>query len=107
MRSKLEYDGDDVDNKDEVFVEIVGFEDGDEVSLEFRLNVEVSGYHDVDEIRIYMDGNKVAEDSSEPYGYNFELDKSQMGTHKFEVVVEDEKGHKDEDEVELVIAGYL
>ncbi|MBN1162653.1 penicillin-binding protein [Patescibacteria group bacterium] len=107
MESRLEFDGDEVENKDKVFIEITGFEDGDEVSLEFRLSAEVSGYYDIAEIRIYMDDNKVAEDSSEPYGYNFELDSSQMGKHKFKVVVEDEKGHKDDDEVELVVAGYL
>lgn len=107
MRTRLEFDGDDVENKNDVFIEITGYENGDKVPLEFRLSAEVSGYRDVDEVRIYMDGERIAEDSSEPYGYNFDLDPSQLGEHTFEVVVENEKGNKDDDKVALDVAGYL
>ena len=66
-----------------------------------------TSYRDIEEVRIYMDGNKMAEDGSAPYGYNFELSPSQMGKHEFEVVVENEKGNKDSDKIILDVAGYL
>jgi membrane peptidoglycan carboxypeptidase len=107
MGSRLKYDDGKVENKNDVFIEITGFEDGAQVPLEFRLSAEVSSYRDIEEVRIYMDGNKMAEDGSAPYGYNFELSPSQMGKHEFEVVVENEKGNKDSDKIILDVAGYL
>jgi membrane peptidoglycan carboxypeptidase len=107
MTSKLEYsNGGDVENKDEVHTKIVGVSDGDTVPLFFRLNVEVSAYEDVERVNIYMDGDKIGDDRSEPYGYNFELSVSDIGEHTFEVVARDEDGNKGSDEVKLDVSGY-
>ena len=106
MVSKLEFDDDEVKNDDEVNVAIVGINDGDSVPLEFRLNVEVSAANDIDVVNIYMDGNKVAEDKSEPFGYNFELKASDIGEHTFEASAKDDNGNKGNAKVKLKVAGY-
>lgn len=101
MTSKLSYDGDDVDKDKSPAVQIVNFKDGDTTPLRFRLKVEVSSARDISEVRIYMDGNRVAEDKSYPYGYNFELNASQSGEHEFKVVAEDEKGREGEHSIRI------
>jgi membrane peptidoglycan carboxypeptidase len=106
MKSKLEFDGDDVSNKNEVYAEIVGLSDGDTVPLYFRLSVETSAYRDIEEVRIYMDGNQVTADHAEPFGYNFELDVESIGEHEFSVTAEDEKGNKGKDSLRLNVAGW-
>ena len=106
MTSELEFDGDNVTNKDDVHVKIVGVKEGDSVFLNFRLNVEVSSYRDVDRITFYMDGEKLAEDSKEPYGYSLELKSNNIGTHTFKVTARDEDDNKGEYEVKLNVVGY-
>ena len=106
MVSRLEFDDDEVSNKDEVFVEIVGLDDGDTVPMEFRLNIETSSYYDIEKVRIYMDDDKKAEDSNEPFGYNFKLTSKDFGEHEFKVVAEDEKGNKGDTDIKLIIGGY-
>ena len=107
MRSKLEYDSDgEVENKDEVNVAIVGVDDGDTLPLNFRLNIEVSSYHDVSLITIYMDGEKIAEDSSEPYGYNFKLGVDKIGEHEFEATARNKNDDKGSTKVKLNVSGY-
>ncbi len=106
MVSKLEFDGDSVSNKDDVNVEIVGVKDGQSVPLKFRLNVEISAYNDIKVVRIYMDDNKIAEDDSSPYGYNFELSASDIGSHEFKATVTDEDGNKGEAKIRLNVIGY-
>ena len=106
MQSKLEFDGDEVSNKDDVNVEIVGVKEGQNVPLNFRLNVEVSAYNDIKIVRIYMDGDKVAEDDASPYGYNFELDASKIGSHEFEATVTDDDDNKGSAKIRLNVVGY-
>ncbi len=106
MTSKLEFDGDSVKNKDDVNTQIVSVKDGQNVPLSFRLNVEASLYYDISKVTIYMDDNKVAEDNSSPYGYNFELKAGDIGTHEFKATVTDEKGNKGSDSVKLNVVGY-
>ena len=107
MRSKLEYNSDgEVDNKDDVYVEAVGLKDGYSVPLNFRLNVEVSTYHDIERITIYMDGEKVAEDTNAPYGYNFKLGKDKVGEHEFEITARNDNDDKGSTKVRLNISGY-
>ena len=99
MQSKLEFDGNEVSNKDDVNVQIVGVKDGQNVPLNFRLNVEISAYNDIKIVRIYKDGDKVAEDDASPYGYNFELKASDIGSHEFEVTVTDDDDNKGSDKI--------
>lgn len=106
MVSKLKFDGDEVTNKDEVNVEIVGVKENQNVPLNFRLNVEISAYNDIKIVRIYMDDEKVAEDTRAPFGYNFELKASDIGSHEFKAVVTDEDGNKGEAKIRLNVVGY-
>lgn len=106
MVSELEFDGDEVSNKDDVNAEIVGVKENQNVPLSFRLNVEVSAYNDIEIVRIYIDGEKVAEDTREPYGYNFELKASDIGSHEFKAVVTDDDGNKGEAKIRLNVVGY-
>lgn len=106
MVSELEFDASEVSNKDDVNVEIVGVKDDQSVPLNFRLNVEASCYNDIKVVRIYMDGDKVAEDDESPYGYNFELKASDIGKHEFEATVTDEDGNKGSAKVKLNVVGY-
>ena len=106
MQSKLEFDGDEVSNKDDVNVEIVGVKEGQNVPLNFRLNVEVSAYNDIKIVRIYLDGDKIAEDDASPYGYNFELKASDIGSHEFEATVTDDDDNKGSAKIRLNVVGY-
>jgi membrane peptidoglycan carboxypeptidase len=106
MTSQLKFDGDKVENKDEVAVGIVDFKDNDKVPLDFRLKVETSAYNEIDRINFYMDGSKVAEDQSEPFGYTFSLRASQIGKHEFEVSATDKKGNKGKKKIILEVVGY-
>ena len=107
MTSALEFDGDEVSNKDNVAVGIMDLKDGDKVYLDFRLNVEVSSYKDVEIVRFYMDDNKVGEDKSLPYGYNLNLSAKDIGEHQFEVSVTDENGNKGSKKIRLNVVGYI
>lgn len=103
----LEFDDDgDVKNSDKVCVYITNFKDGDRVPLDFRLSVEVSSKEDVKKVDVYMDGNKITSDKSEPFGYNFELPASSIGNHRFKVVAETEKEKQGDKEITLEVVGY-
>ncbi len=107
MQTCLEFDDDgDVDDDSKVCVKIINFNDGDRVPLDFRLSVEASSAKDIETITIYMDGEKITEDDSSPYGYNFELSGNKIGEHTFRVTAKDEKGNKGEDEIKLNVSGY-
>ena len=103
--SHLDFDGDNVTNEDDIYVKITN-ENNSKVYLDFRLSIEVSSYKDVKKVEMFMDGKKVAEDSSKPYGYSFQLSPSDAGIHKFKVVATNEKGNTSEDEVTLEIMNY-
>jgi len=106
MVSKLEFDGDEVSNKNDVYAEITGLKDGDSVFLNFRLNVEVSCYEDIEKVTFYLDGEKVSEDKNSPYGYTFNLSSGQIGKHKFKVTATDEDDNKGSTEITLDVKGY-
>lgn len=106
MVSKLEFDGDEVTNDDDVYVQIVDLKDGDRVNLSFRLNVEVSCFEEVEKVTIYMDDDKITEDKNSPYGYNFELPTDKIGKHNFKAVATDEDGNKGETSIDLNVVGY-
>ena len=52
---------------------------------------------------IYLDGDKVTTDRSEPYGYNFKFTVDQAGNHEFKVVAQDDNGNKGEASVTLEV----
>jgi penicillin-binding protein 1C len=107
IKTCLEFNKDgDVKDSNNICAKIVNFKDGEEVPLDFRLSVEVSTANKVDHVNVYMDGNEITSDKSEPYGYNFELSADQIGTHKFKVVAHDNKGNEADDEISLDVVGY-
>jgi len=108
MESRLDFDdsGDVRENSDPV-IEIVNIENGDTIPLVFRLKAEISSPNDVDKVKIYVDGEKVAEDESDPYGYNFNFGLSDIGKElELKVVVRDEDNREDSDSVRVKIGGY-
>ena len=107
MTSALEFDDDgDVREDSNPKVQIVSFNDGDKAPLAFRLEVEVSSPTEVRHVNIYLDGNKITEDESEPYGYNFDFKSDQRGSHEFEAVVENDKGNKDSTKIRLDVTSF-
>ena len=106
MVSQLEFDGDEVSNKDEVAVEITGLKDGDAVPMQFRLNVETSAYNDIDKVKIYFNDEKVTEDNNEPFGYNFKLTSKDFGEREFKAVAIDKEGNEGEAKVTLNVGGF-
>lgn len=100
--SRLEFDDDgDVKNSDNVYVDITNYKDDQKVGYSFRLSAEVSASNEIDAVRIYVDGNQVTKDESEPYGYNFTFTPEQKGKHEFKVVAEDKDGHKGDASIDL------
>lgn len=106
MVSKLEFDGDEVSNKNDVSVEIVGLDDGDTVPMEFRLNVETSSYYETKKVKIYVNGEKISEDNNEPFGNNFKFTSKDFGEKEFKVVAADEKGNDGETSIKLNVGGF-
>ena len=101
-KSALQFDDDgDVVSDVDPEITIIDLDEGQTVALQFRLGIEVSSPNEIDEVRFYLDDNHVADDSSQPYGYNFTFTEAQRGEHKFEVVVEDEDGRKSEKSIRL------
>ncbi len=104
IKSALEFEDDgDVKDDTDPHVKITNFENGGIAPLSFRLKVEVSSPNDISEVRIYMDGNRITTDKSEPFGYNFNLTSNDVGKHEFEVVAEDEDGREDSDKISLTV----
>ena len=108
MESRLDFDDDgDVRENSDPVIEIVNIENGDTIPLVFRLKAEISSPNDVDKVKIYVDGEKIAEDESDPYGYNFNFGLSDIGKElELKVTVEDEDGRDDSDSVRVKIGGY-
>ncbi len=108
MESALKYDSDgDLDDDTDPVVKIVNIKDDDKIPMVFRLKVEVSTPNDVKKVNMYINGEKFADDSSDPYGYNFSFPYSDIGKKmELKVVAEDSKGNKGEDEVDFEIGGY-
>ncbi len=108
MVSRLKYEDDgDVKKKEDPVVEIVNIEDGDTIPMVFRLKVEVSSPNDVDKVNIYLNDEKITEDSSDPYGYNFNFDYSDIGKEvEFYVKGYDEDDRNGTDSVKVKIGGY-
>lgn len=100
--SSLKFKDGEVDDDVAPSVEFIGLKDNFKVSTNFRLGVEVSSPNDIDEVRIYMNGDRVTTDSSDPYGYNFELNST--GTFEFEAVAEDEDGREGSKKIKLQVS---
>lgn len=108
MKSKLEFeeDGDLQDDLDPV-IEIVNLDDGDTVPRVFRLKAEISSPKDIKKVKIYLNGDKVAEDESDPYGYNFDLDSSYIGKEvELKVTVEVKDRNDDSDSVKVKVGAH-
>ncbi len=103
--STLEFDDDGDVTGSGISVVIANFKDDDNVPLQFRLEVEVSSAEDVEWVKIYVDGNEITEDKSEPYGYNFSFSSSEAGVKRFRVKARNDDGKEAEHEIELNVGG--
>lgn len=102
--SKLTFDNDGDVSGGKISVDIADFKDGQTVPLQFRLKADAWSENDIDYVQVYVNGEKVTEDGSFPYGYNFEFTPSQVGEKEFRVKVRDSEGRTDEDSIRLKIS---
>ena len=105
-QSHLVYEGGDLKDDDKVYVDVVGLKDGQTVPLSFRLSVEVSSAKDVERVNIYVDGEQITSDESEPFGYNFAFKPDQIGEHEFEATATDENGNKGTTKLKLKVGNF-
>lgn len=104
IESHLEFDDSgDVTNKDEVYVDVIGLKEGDVVPLDFRLSLEISSGREIKGVRIYKNGEKVTDDSNEPFGYNFTFTPEEAGEYEFTATAENEKGNKGSTSIKLLV----
>ncbi|MCA9302453.1 transglycosylase domain-containing protein [Candidatus Nomurabacteria bacterium] len=104
--SSLKFDGGDVQKDTNPVVSIANFKNGSDAPLEFRLKVEVSSPNDIDYVKIYLDGNEVTKDKSEPFGYNFTFTSADVGKHEFKASAVDEDGREGDVKISLEIVPY-
>ncbi|MFH1295324.1 MAG: penicillin-binding transpeptidase domain-containing protein, partial [bacterium] len=103
--SKLAFDDDGDATGDKISADIVGFSDGQTVPLEFRLKVDAWSEDDIDQVSIYLNDEKITDDKSFPYGYNFIFTPAQAGEKEFKIKARDDNGRTAEDSIRLVIDG--
>ena len=103
--SKLVFDEDGNSSGGKISADIIGFEDGQTVPLEFRLKVDAWSEDDIERVDIYMDGDKITEDESFPFGYNFVFKPEDAGEKEFKVKARDKDGRVAEDSIKLIIYG--
>ena len=103
--SKLSFDSDGNSSGEKISADIVGFTDGQVVPLEFRLKVDAWSDDDIDQVGVYVDDEKVTDDKSFPYGYNFVFTPKDAGEKEFRIKARDNNGRIAEDSIKLVIYG--
>jgi membrane peptidoglycan carboxypeptidase len=108
MESALKYDSDgNLDEDVDPVVKIVNIKDDDTIPMIFRLKVEVSSPNSIKKVNMYVNGDKINEDPSAPYGYNFDFSVEDIGKKiELKVVAEDSEGNKGEDELDFEIGSY-
>lgn len=103
--SRLSFDEDGKASGDKIFAEIIGFSNGQTVPLEFRLKVDAWSEDDIAQVSIYLNDEKVTDDGSFPYGYNFVFRPEDAGEKEFRIKARDKKGRTAEDKITLNIYG--
>lgn len=103
--SKLSFDDDGEASGDKISADIIGFEDGQTVPLEFRLKVDAWSEDEISQVSIYLNDEKVTDDKSFPYGYNFVFKPGDSGEKEFRIKARDENGRTAEDSIRLNIYG--
>lgn len=100
--SKLQFDEDgDVEGDVDPSIDIIGLKDGDRVPLSFRLAVDAFSPNDIEVVSFYVDGKKVGEDKSKPYGFPFEFSADDVGEHEFMIKAKDEDDRDAEKKIRL------
>lgn len=103
--SKLAFDEEGNPSGDKISAQIIGFNNNQEVPLEFRLKVDAWSKDGIDYVSIYLNGEKITDDASFPYGYNFVFSPKEAGEKKFVIRAKDKKGRVAEDSITLVVKG--
>ena len=57
------------------------------------------------QVNIYLDGDKITEDKSYPFGYNFVFTSKDAGEKEFTIKAYDKEGRTAEDGIKLIIYG--
>lgn len=103
--SRLAFDDEGKSSGDKISAEIVGFSDGQVVPLEFRLKVDAWSEDEIEQVSIYMDDEKITDDGSFPYGYNFVFKPGDGGEREFRIKARDKDGRTAEDSIKLTVYG--
>jgi len=103
--SKLAFDSEGNSSGGKISADIVGFTDGQVVPLEFRLKVDAWSEDDITQVSVYVDDDKVTDDKSFPYGYNFVFTPKDAGEKEFKIKARDKSGRTAEDSIKLIIYG--
>ncbi len=103
--SKLSFDSEGKASGGKISADIIGFSDGQIVPLAFRLKVDAWSEDDIDQVSVYVDDEKVTDDKSFPYGYNFVFTPVDAGEKEFRIKARDKSGRTAEDKINLVIYG--
>ena len=106
ITSKLKYDGDDLQDIDP-YIKIVAPVANTNVPLKFRISTEISASAKIKNVKFYFDGKQVGEDASYPFGFTFNLNESNLGSHKFKAKVADKDGNESEDEITLNVVNTI
>lgn len=100
IESRLKYDGDELQDIDP-FIKIVAPAPNTNVPLRFRISTEISASEKIRNVKFYFDDNQVGEDTSYPFGFTFNLNTSNLGSHRFKAKVTDRDGNESEDTIIL------
>jgi hypothetical protein len=103
--SRLAFDDEGKSSGDKISAEIVGFSDGQVVPLEFRLKVDAWSEDEIEQVSIYLDDEKITDDGSFPYGYNFAFKPADGGEKEFRIKARDKDSRTAEDSIKLNIYG--
>lgn len=103
--SHLTFDENGKLSSGKISADIVGFTDGQTVPLEFRLKVDAWSEDEISQVDIYVDGEKVTEDKTFPYGYNFVFTPKDSGEKEFKAKARDKSGRTAESSIRLKVFG--
>jgi len=104
--SKLSFNGDDAEDMDP-FIRIVAPKENSNVPASFRISTEISSAEKIKKVRFYLDGSEVGSDTSSPFGFTFNLNANQIGSHKFKAKATDDSGNEGEHEITLNVISAL
>jgi hypothetical protein len=89
------------------YIRIVAPKEDSNVPASFRISTEISSSEKIKKVRFYLDGSEVGSDTSSPFGFTFNLNTNQFGSHKFKAKATDDNDNEGEHEVTLNVISAL